>query len=245
MTPEEFAAHVAALASAVPGGTATAADVLAGRDAGRLLLTFDDGGASAFGPIADLLETRGWRGHVFVTTDYLGAPGFLDAAQLRELHRRGHVIGSHSCSHPKRMSACSRAQLRDEWRRSCAVLADVLGEAVTAASVPGGYHSRAVAETAAEAGVRVLFTSEPTTRAHTVGGCLVLGRYTVYRGMAAGSAAALAAGRRLARWRQALWWKVKKVAKAVGGQAYLSLREKVLARRYGAGEPTEARARRA
>jgi len=77
----------------------------------------------------------------------------LPAEQIRDLHQRGHIIGSHSCSHPKRMSFCSRAELLQEWGRSCEILAGILGAPVTVASVPGGFYSRAVAEAAAEAGI--------------------------------------------------------------------------------------------
>src|SRR5437660_5303593 len=41
------------------------------------LLTFDDGGTSAFTTIAPMLEDFGWRGHFFITTDCINAPGFL------------------------------------------------------------------------------------------------------------------------------------------------------------------------
>jgi hypothetical protein len=47
-----------------------------------VFLTFDDGGASALHPTADLLERRGWSGHFFVTTRRIGTPGFLDFWQL-------------------------------------------------------------------------------------------------------------------------------------------------------------------
>src|SRR2546421_11759443 len=129
-----------------------------------------------------MLERHGLRGHFFVVTDFIGTAPFLNADQIRELRGRGHVVGSHSCSHPERISACGREQLVEEWRRSCAVLSDILGEAVTTASVPGGFYSKAVAEAAAEAGVRLLYTSEPTTRTWTVAGCEVRGRYSVVRG---------------------------------------------------------------
>src|SRR5436309_14436796 len=58
------------------------------------LLTFDDGGASFHHPIAGMLEARGWRGYFFITTDRIGTPGFLTEAELRDLHARGHIIGS-------------------------------------------------------------------------------------------------------------------------------------------------------
>src|SRR5207248_2417645 len=61
---------------------------LLGGGAGRkqgCLLTFDDGGASAITTIAPILEEFGWRGHFFITTDYIDAPGFLTREQIREL----------------------------------------------------------------------------------------------------------------------------------------------------------------
>jgi peptidoglycan/xylan/chitin deacetylase (PgdA/CDA1 family) len=229
----EFTAHLDAIAqsAAVPPSLLPPPGALT---AGRtpLLLTFDDGGVSAATVIADELERRGWRGYFFITVDYLGRPGFVSREQVRDLARRGHGIGSHSCSHPARMSSCPRPHLLDEWRRSREVLSEILDESVTTASVPGGYYSRAVAETAAEAGYRYLFNSEPTTRVRAVGACQILGRYTLYRGMTARMAAALAAGRVPALWRQAAAWKLKKVLKTVGGSAYLGLRRVVLDRRY-------------
>jgi peptidoglycan/xylan/chitin deacetylase (PgdA/CDA1 family) len=195
------------------------------------LLTFDDGGASARTHTAPALEARNWRGHFFMTVGQLGAPEFLDAAALRDLHRRGHVIGSHTMSHPLRMSSCSRTELRREWADSVKALADILGERPTVASVPGGAFARVVAETAAEAGIRVLFTSEPTARAWRVGPVRCIGRFTLWNGMPAEAAYAFATGRGLWPIRQRLAWDVKKLAKATLGSAYLKVRKRVLDRR--------------
>ena len=139
--------------------------------------------------IADALERHGWRGHFFVTSSRIDGPGFLQRGTIRDLRRRGHVIGSHSHTHPLRMSHCTEARLRDEWHRSIATLSDVVGEGVTCASVPGGYHSDLVARTAADAGVRFLFTSRPTSRAHRVGDMWVIGRYVLQRSTSAAVAA--------------------------------------------------------
>ncbi len=111
-----------------------------------LFLTFDDGALSSYTIVAGELEKRGWRGHFFVTTDWTGKPGFLDPAQIRELHARGHIIGSHSCSHPARMSKLSWTDLLSEWKDSCAILSDILQEPVLTASVADGYYSRKVGE---------------------------------------------------------------------------------------------------
>ena len=76
------------------------------------LITVDDGGVSYYTVVADRLERLGWRGHCFVTTDMIGQRGFLTKRQIRELDARGHIIGSHSASHPTRFSACSIPQMR-------------------------------------------------------------------------------------------------------------------------------------
>lgn len=195
-----------------------------------VLLTFDDGGSSAHSPIAGMLEELGWRGHFFVTTDWIGRPGFLTADQIRELDGRGHAIGSHSSSHPTRMSHLSPPQMLNEWKASTERLAAIVGHPVKVASVPGGYYSRRVAEAAAEAGVETLFTSEPTARVQIVNGCRVLGRYVVQRGMGPEWSAGFAAGALRPRLRQAALWKAKRIAKALGGSLYLRVRETVLNR---------------
>jgi peptidoglycan/xylan/chitin deacetylase (PgdA/CDA1 family) len=192
-----------------------------------VLLTFDDGGASAYGCIADLLEGAGWRGHFFITTDFLDAPGFVTRRQVRDLAARGHVIGTHSCSHPSRMARCRTDHLREEWTRSTGVLADLLGDPVRIGSVPNGAFSRRVAVTAAAAGIKGLFTSEPTMHCDNVDGCVVIGRFLLRSNTPAEVAGALASGKRGARLRQLWFWNLKKVAKVVAGDAYLALRRTV------------------
>lgn len=194
------------------------------------LLTFDDGGSSAHECIAGLLEGFGWRGHFFVTTDGIGKDGFVNPTQIRNLHARGHSIGSHSCSHPERMSRCSREQVRREWSNSISILSDITGEVIDIASVPGGYYGRNVAEAAAEAGIKTLFTSEPRTRVEVVDGCRVLGRYTIQQGVKPATAAAIATGHFLPRFRQSTYWNLKKMVKAAGGPSWLRMRKWILAR---------------
>ena len=77
-----------------------------------------------------------------------------------------------------------------------------------------------------------LVSGKPTTRITKVGDCHVLGRYTIYRGMTARKAAALAAGSSSALWRQTTTWKIKKILKTIGGPAYVRLRRVLLDRRY-------------
>jgi peptidoglycan/xylan/chitin deacetylase (PgdA/CDA1 family) len=196
----------------------------------RWLITFDDGGVSGYTVIADMLERYDWRGHFFVTTDFIDTSRFLSRGQIRELRERGHLVGSHSSSHPAQISRCNQPQLKKEWTDSVKKLEDILGEPVRLASVPGGFYSRQVADEAFAAGVRILFTSEPTMRPMKVNDLFILGRYTIKRGTSSREAAGLASGNRQLRFEQLLRWRAMSVIKAIGGKRYAKVRNMLLSR---------------
>ena len=223
---DRYKLSAAAFAAALDGmrrvnpRPAAVAPGLSSIDPRAFAITVDDGGVSYYTEIAPRLEALGWRGHCFMTTDMIGQRGFLDRAQLRELDARGHVIGSHSASHPTRFSACSRDQMLREWRTSRALLEDVLGHEVRVASLPGGYYSHAAARAAADSGYTVLFTSEPETTPRQFGTCVLVGRHALLGSSGAGLAAALVARERRALYRQWAAWNAKKLIKPVLGPVY-------------------------
>jgi peptidoglycan/xylan/chitin deacetylase (PgdA/CDA1 family) len=226
---ETFAAQLHRIDQAVNGPPDVAGDFLGGRygTPSSWSLTFDDGGASGL-PIGAELTRRGWRAHFFVTTGRIGSAGFLDASDIQELRRTGHVIGSHSSSHPARMAALSWDELVREWQSSVTALSDLLGEAVRTASVPGGYYARPVALAAARAGIQVLFTSEPVRTPHRVGECLVVGRFAIRRDTTPAQAARAAAGSEAPWLRQYVAWMVLKPLKRLAGRHYERIRRRLL-----------------
>ena len=119
--------------------------------------------------------------------------------------------------------------MRQEWSRSRQVLEDLLGHAVTTASVPGGYYSKAVAHSAGEAGLHVLFTSEPTTGMQNEGGCAVVGRYTIRRGDEQDFASRLVDSRwtRCGAWAS---WNAKGLVKPLLGSSYVRIADWLLSR---------------
>jgi peptidoglycan/xylan/chitin deacetylase (PgdA/CDA1 family) len=193
-----------------------------------VFLTFDDGTAGAYMFAAAGLEDHGWRGHFFITTEWIGREGYMDRDQIRDLHNRGHIIGSHSCSHPERMSCLAPTDLLREWKDSCEILSGIVRHPIKTASVAGGYYSRAVAEAAASAGIEVLFNSEPTSSIALVDGCLVLGRYIVQSFTMPAVSAAIAAGHVWPRWKQSMLWNMKRTLKTVAGESYPTGRRKLL-----------------
>ena len=211
-TPEAFEAHLDAIErTGVSVG-------LAGEGAG-VVLTFDDGGASA-ADIAARLERRGWRGHFFMTTARIGTPAFATGDELRRLVAAGHDVGSHSHTHPSYMGRLSPAELAEEWTTSRRVLAEVLGEPPRTAAVPGGFLSRAVLEQAERAGYELLMTSQPEARERRFGAMTVQGRYTIWGDTPAATAAAYARGARGARLRLWTEWQLKGLAKRVSPSVY-------------------------
>jgi peptidoglycan/xylan/chitin deacetylase (PgdA/CDA1 family) len=217
VTPQHFAAHIDAILSRLGWATASAS----------LVITFDDGGESAL-RAADVLENRRLRGWFFVTTGYIGHRGFLDARGLRDLDARGHVVGSHSRSHPLRMAHCSSRQLSDEWVGSRDDLTGILGHPVLTASVPGGDYAEQVAVAAGAAGFTTLFTSEPTRPVVHVGPVAVRGRFVVRRGTKLRTLSAHVAGSRWPAMRQFVGWNLRKGLKHATGWAYLDLRRWLL-----------------
>jgi peptidoglycan/xylan/chitin deacetylase (PgdA/CDA1 family) len=229
IAPDRFRNHIQSIRGATQTKPLIDSDLKALPHHGtHFFLTFDDGGISAFTTIAGILEEAGWRGLFFVTAGCIGQRSFMTPGQIRELHRRGHIIGSHSLSHPLRMSCCSWDTMLEEWSVSVKILSDILGERVRVASVPGGAYSKQVAQSAAQSGIDILFTSEPTASPKVVDGCTVLGRYVIQRWTSPETAAAIAAGKVAPRLRQTIFWNAKKALKAVGGNYYSKARRSSL-----------------
>jgi peptidoglycan/xylan/chitin deacetylase (PgdA/CDA1 family) len=226
VTPDEFRRQLDEIHRSTgrpPGAVDNLAD-------GDWMITFDDGGASALFA-AEELQRRSWRGHFFVATDLVGTNAHLDWDGVRAVAAMGHVIGSHSCSHPDRMADLSAQQLLDEWSRSGAILARELGGPVLTASVPGGLYSKTVGHTAAEAGYKTLFTSLPRQGLRSIDACRLIGRYAIRRDTASSEAAAAAAGKAVLWARQRAAWGLRGAVKKVAGSRYETMRRALLARR--------------
>ncbi len=194
------------------------------------ILTFDDGGRSALDVVAPVLAEHGLRGEFFIATDRLGTPRFLDRRGVAELAAAGHVVGSHSHTHPDVMPALSDEQILSEWRTSIAVLEDATGRPVEHASVPNGFTNRAVVAAAQQAGIKTLFTSTPTRRRRAYQGMDVVGRYTVLASDSPRGAIALASGGLLPRLQQQARWNALALAKQLLGDRYLVVRSRLLGR---------------
>jgi peptidoglycan/xylan/chitin deacetylase (PgdA/CDA1 family) len=128
-----------------------------------IFLTFDDGGKSTMRTAAFLAQ-RGLKGHFFIPTSKIDDPLFLSKTAVRELHQQGHIIGSHSHTHPANFTVLTLDQMHDEWHRSVAILSDIIGGQIITGSIPSGFSCSNTIATAGRAGIKYLFTSEIRTK---------------------------------------------------------------------------------
>ncbi len=186
-------------------------------------ISVDDGGISYHSVLADHLEENGWRGHCLITTKWIGHRGFLDKHHIQDLHARGHLIGTHTVNHPQWINHCSWEKLLYEWQRSKAILEDIIGESIIVGSVPGGYYSPRVASAAQEAGLEILFTSEPECHVRRVNACSVLGRYTLRHDSPDKFSASVVSTKPATLLREWATWNGKKVLKNSLGSRFETL----------------------
>lgn len=187
---------------------------LAGRE--EVTFTFDDGGGSFLIVAAPILEKYGCRGVFFISTKYIGTPGFLSAKQLCELETRGHTIGSHSHSHPDNIAALKREEMDKEWGDSARILKEILGHEVTMASIPNGYGSKELNTSALEAGFTELYTSEPTTKVRSRGGQQLIGRFVVHRNLSTNDVIAIVTDKSRRQKMHMRWWVLEQAKKVLG-----------------------------
>jgi peptidoglycan/xylan/chitin deacetylase (PgdA/CDA1 family) len=165
------------LARAAPGGLL---DPNLPTSGPGVVLTFDDGERSVLSEALPRLAAAGAKAALFMTTGFLGRPGFLDPAGLVALHRAGWLVGAHGHTH-RFLSLLPPDELHEELERSRSILAAVLGRAPTHLSLPGGRTSAEVERAARAHGFTTLWTSRPGCNA-ALGEGGVLRRTAIRRG---------------------------------------------------------------
>jgi peptidoglycan/xylan/chitin deacetylase (PgdA/CDA1 family) len=158
LTEEEFRVQLRALAEIGLKGVSLSAALATSSPAGSVVLTFDDGTASDRATAAKLLADFGFGATFFIVPGFLGRPGYLSAAEVRELSDAGQEIGSHSMRHDLLTRLPPRLLLED-LVRSKEQLEAICGRPVENLSCPAGRWSPGVASAAREAGYTAVATS--------------------------------------------------------------------------------------
>jgi len=142
-------------------------------------ITFDDGCETDLLYAAPLLREMKFGGTFYITNGFLGKPGYLRHAQLRELAGLGFEIGCHSMTHPY-LTDLNDTDLHREVAQAKTHLEQMLGTAVEHFSCPGGRHDRRVSEAARIAGYLTVATSRIQRNSRN-SDLLALGRVAVMR----------------------------------------------------------------
>jgi len=111
---------------------------------GYVALTFDDGYVDNLDVLVPLLNDYSATATVFVVSGWLGRAHpvtpwqrILTKEEVKELHRSGVEIGSHTRTHPD-LTTLPFARALDEWTASKDELEDATGAPVTVAAYPYG-----------------------------------------------------------------------------------------------------------
>jgi len=147
--------------------------------------TFDDGHHTHYEEAFPALLARGLTATFFVTSSWVGTPGYVTWDQLREMADAGMSIQSHTETHPF-LSELSAAEAEQELMVSKAAIEESLGHACTTIALPGGDHPRGwKAAEYARLGFRHVATSQwgpnRRTRPAPQVGVDFVRRYTVRR----------------------------------------------------------------
>lgn len=65
-----------------------------------ILITFDDGNLDNYTTAFPIMQRYGFSGVLYVVGNYIGAPGYMNVDQIKEMDRAGWEVGSHGMSHP-------------------------------------------------------------------------------------------------------------------------------------------------
>jgi peptidoglycan/xylan/chitin deacetylase (PgdA/CDA1 family) len=123
--------------------------LIAGKDSAELALTYDDGPNEPY--TLQLLEVLA-RYNVHATFFMIGEFVRQQPSIARAVRREGHVIGSHTMTHPHLMYS-TRSRIRSEVQDATTLIEDVLGEQVKLFRPPFGSRRPEVLRFARERGL--------------------------------------------------------------------------------------------
>jgi peptidoglycan/xylan/chitin deacetylase (PgdA/CDA1 family) len=195
---------------------------------GGIVLTFDDGERSVLTEALPRLAHRGWVAALFVTTAWVGRPGYLSAPEIVTLRRAGWTVGSHGDTH-RFLSTLPEDALRAELTRSSERLAAVLGEWPTHLAFPGGRTSPLVEHTAHAVGFTTLWSSSPGVNSALLPGA-PFRRTAIRRGLELARFRRLAHGETVAHVTDQLDVALRDAVKrAIGDERYHAVTGRILA----------------
>jgi peptidoglycan/xylan/chitin deacetylase (PgdA/CDA1 family) len=191
----------------------------------NVCITFDDGCETDLTSAAPALKELGFGATSYVTAEFLGKPGYMSHAQVRELRALGFEIGCHSLTHPY-LTDVDDNRLRDETTGAKDRLEQIAGVRVDHFSCPGGRWNARVVRAVKRANFRTMATSRTGINFSTTDP-FTLTRVTILNGTASDTLLRFCQGHGLLRTQ--LKERARDAAKSVlGNSIYDSLRDLIV-----------------
>ena len=124
--------------------------------------SFDDGGISNMFS-AEYLSKKMLKGIFFIPSNYIGKKGFLTSKDILELKNNGHVIGSHSHTHPRFINKLDYNSQFNEWNKSIQILSEIINENIKCVSFPNGLYNNNTLDILNDLNIKKVYTSIPKT----------------------------------------------------------------------------------
>ena len=125
----------------------------------QVRLSFDDGNESDFEVALPELVKRGLRAEFFVLAGRVGQPGYLGAAQLREMVSAGMGIGLHGMDH-RSWARCDSRELDVEIDEARRQIESIVGRPVLRAACPFGAYNAPSLRKLRRCGFERVYTSD-------------------------------------------------------------------------------------
>lgn len=168
ITPDAYLAHLRGTATLPPK---------------PVLLTFDDGKDNQPDVAFAELTARGLTGTLFIMTVVIGKKGWISRAQVGDLARAGHTIGSHTYDHQRTPKLTTADQWAEQYEKSRKTLQDLSGQPVESFAYPYGLWAPQVVPHLVDAGYTTAFqltdqAVSAETPAHTLRRQLAASRWS-------------------------------------------------------------------
>jgi peptidoglycan/xylan/chitin deacetylase (PgdA/CDA1 family) len=188
-------------------------------------ITFDDGCETDLVAAAPVLREFGFNATFYLIAGFLGTPGYLNAAQVRDLDAQGFQIGCHSMTHPY-FSDLTEPELKREVVDAKLQIEQIVGHAIEHLSCPGGRYDQRTLRMARQAGFATLANSQFHANSSTTSP-YKLGRVAMLRDLTLEQFGDTCRGRGL--WKKRLQHQARRSAQRVlGNRAYDQLRAVLL-----------------
>ncbi len=128
-------------------------------DRSHICMTFDDGNRTDYLTVLPLLQRHSFSATFYVTTQWIGQPGFVTAEDLKHLHAAGMELGSHGHTH-RYFDEMSTDELTNELTESTAILSKIVNTRIRTLGAPGGRLHPQLCTIARRVGIETISTSQ-------------------------------------------------------------------------------------